>query len=58
MAKRFLFMAFCLRSGTPRFTKAGINNKDLMKMINELSEATIEDGGTGAFYIYLKKNKN
>ena len=33
-----------------------LNNKDLMKMIKELSEASTEDGGSGAFYIYLKKN--
>jgi len=26
-----------------------------MRMINNLSEANIEDGGSGAFYIYLKK---
>ena len=32
-----------------------INNRDLMKMINEIKEASIEDGGSGAFYIYLKK---
>ena len=32
-------------------------NKDLMIMINELKSAKIEDGGGGAFYIYLKKNK-
>ena len=33
------------------------NNKELMKMIDRFSEASIEDGGTGAFYIYLKKKK-
>jgi len=27
-----------------------------MKMINDIQEAKIEDGGSGAFYIYLKKN--
>ena len=31
------------------------NNKDLMKKINEIKEADIKDGGSGAFYIYLKK---
>ncbi len=30
-------------------------NKELMKLINEIKEANIEDGGSGAFYIYLKK---
>ena len=27
-----------------------------MKMILKITDATIEDGGSGAFYIYLKKN--
>ena len=26
-----------------------------MKKINEIKEADIKDGGSGAFYIYLKK---
>ena len=28
-----------------------------MKIINDIQDAKIEDGGSGAFYIYLKKNK-
>ena len=28
-----------------------------MKIINEIKDAKIEDGGSGAFYIYLKKKK-
>ena len=28
-----------------------------MNLINEISDAEIEDGGSGAFYIYLKKKK-
>ena len=32
------------------------NNKALMNMINDITDAKIEDGGSGAFYIYLKKN--
>jgi len=28
-----------------------------MKIIIEIKDAKIEDGGNGAFYIYLKKNK-
>ena len=32
-------------------------NKELMNIIYEISDAKIEDGGTGAFYIYLKRNK-
>ena len=31
------------------------NNKELMNMINYIDEAKIQDGGSGAFYIYLKK---
>ena len=30
------------------------NNKNLMKMIIEITDAKIEDGGSGAFYIYIK----
>jgi DNA-nicking Smr family endonuclease len=26
-------------------------------MINEITDAKVEDGGEGAFYIFLKKNK-
>ena len=31
------------------------NNSELMKMISNISEASIKDGGSGAFYIFLKK---
>ena len=41
-----------LKYSVPEFIK---NNKDLMKIINEFGDAKIEDGGSGAFYIYLKK---
>ena len=30
-------------------------NKELMSLIIEIKEAKIEDGGNGAFYVYLKK---
>ena len=33
------------------------NNKSLTRLIIETTDAKIEDGGSGAFYIYLK-NKN
>ncbi len=42
-----------LKYSVPNFI---VNNKNLMKMINDIQEAKIEDGGSGAFYIYLKKN--
>ncbi len=29
-----------------------------MKIIQEIKDARIEDGGSGAFYIFLKKNKS
>ena len=32
------------------------NNKSLMNVINKIKDAKIEDGGSGAFYIFLKKN--
>ena len=31
------------------------NNEELMKKIIEIKDARIEDGGTGAFYIFLRK---
>jgi hypothetical protein len=30
-------------------------NKNLMNIIYEITDANIEDGGEGAFYIFLKK---
>ena len=44
-----------LKYSVPEFIK---KNKDLMKVINEFKEATIDDGGEGAFYIYLNKNND
>ena len=43
-----------LKYSVPEFIK---NNKDLMKNIIEIKEADITDGGSGAFYIFLKKFK-
>ena len=43
-----------LKYSVPEFIS---NNPELMSMINEITDAKIEDGGTGAFYIFLKKNK-
>ena len=43
-----------LKYSVPEFIS---NNPELMRMINEITDAKIEDGGTGAFYIFLKKNK-
>ena len=34
------------------------NNINLMNVINEIKDANIEDGGSGAFYIFLKKNRS
>ena len=43
-----------LKYSVPEFIES---NKSLMKIINEIKDANIEDGGGGAFYIFLKKNK-
>ena len=41
-----------LKNSVPEFIK---NNSELMKMINSIQDANIEDGGSGAFYILLKR---
>ena len=41
-----------LKNSVPDYIK---KNKELMNLINEIKDASIEDGGSGAFYIYLKK---
>jgi len=41
-----------LKNSLPEFVK---NNNNLLKMINSMGVANIEDGGSGAFYIFLKK---
>jgi DNA-nicking Smr family endonuclease len=43
-----------LKNSVPEYIN---NNLDLMKLISSIEEADIKDGGSGAFYIYLKKNK-
>ena len=43
-----------LKYSVPEFIES---NNNLMKMIIEITDAKIEDGGSGAFYIYLR-NKN
>jgi len=40
-----------LKYSVPEFIES---NKNLIKMIIEITDAKIEDGGSGAFYIYLK----
>ena len=41
-----------LKHSVPDFIK---KEGDLMKLINKIEDANIEDGGSGAFYVYLKK---
>ena len=41
-----------LKYSVPEFIS---NNKKLTKIIYEMKDAKIEDGGGGAFYVYLKK---
>ena len=43
-----------LRYSVPEYIK---NNNQLMKLIIEFKEASIQEGGEGAFYIHLKKKK-
>ncbi len=43
-----------LKYSVPEYIK---KNTELMKLITQFKEAPIEDGGEGAFYIFLKKNK-
>ena len=43
-----------LKYSVPEFIK---NNEELMKKITEFREADVKDGGSGAFYVYLKKLK-
>ena len=44
-----------LKYSVPEFIE---NNKNLMSVINEIKDASIEDGGSGAFYIFLRKNRS
>jgi len=43
-----------LKYSVPDYIK---NNLELMKMILEIKDAEIADGGSGSFYIYLKRKK-
>lgn len=43
-----------LKYSVPEFIH---NNQNLIKLINDIQDASIEDGGSGAFYIYLRKKK-
>ena len=43
-----------LKYSVPEFIS---NNEKLNRMIYDIQDAKLEDGGSGAFYIYLKKNK-
>ncbi|MDB2698724.1 Smr/MutS family protein [Candidatus Pelagibacter bacterium] len=42
-----------LKYSVPHYIKS---NQELMKKISEFRDAEINDGGSGAFYIYLKKS--
>ena len=41
-----------LKNSVPKFIKSQLS---LIKLIKEIKQATIEDGGEGAFYIFLRK---
>jgi DNA-nicking Smr family endonuclease len=44
-----------LKYSVPEFIS---NNKNLMNIILDIQDAKVEDGGSGAFYIFLKKNNS
>ena len=44
-----------LKYSVPEFIN---NNQNLMRVINDIQDATIEDGGSGAFYVLLKKKRS
>ena len=44
-----------LKYSVPEFI---LKNKKLTNIIYDIQDANIEDGGKGAFYIFLKKNKS
>ena len=44
-----------LKYSVPEFIK---NNENLMRVINDIQDATIEDGGSGAFYVLIKKKRS
>ena len=44
-----------LKYSVPEFIN---NNENLMGVINDIQDATIEDGGSGAFYVLLKKKRS
>ena len=44
-----------LKYSVPEFIN---NNQNLIKVINDIQDATIEDGGSGAFYVILKKKRS
>ena len=41
-----------LKYSVPEYIRG---NAELMNIINEIKDASIEDGGSGAFYVFLKK---
>ena len=43
-----------LKNSVPEFIKS---NSNLMKMIKSVEQAKIKDGGSGAFYIFLKNKE-
>ena len=43
-----------LKNSVPQFIKS---NSDLMKKIKSIKEAKVQDGGSGAFDIFLKESK-
>lgn len=43
-----------LKYSVPEYIR---NNQNLVRLVDFIQDARIEDGGSGAFYVYLKKKK-
>lgn len=43
-----------LKYSVPEYIR---NNQNLVRIVDLIKEARIEDGGSGAFYVYLKKKR-
>ena len=43
-----------LKYSVPEYIR---NNQNLVRIVDSIQDARIEDGGSGAFYVYLKKKR-
>ena len=40
------------------YDRRKIDKSEIQEIINEIKDASLDDGGGGAFYIFLKRNKS